>query len=61
MGAVYDWLEERFELQLIGDDLLSKLIPIDELVKPMVCSLGFRHYCCCSKYCFWRQLALLGF
>ena len=27
MGAIYDWLEEGFELQLIGDDLLSKFIP----------------------------------
>lgn len=27
MGFVYDWLEERLELQGIGDDILSKFVP----------------------------------
>ena len=27
MGFVYDWFEERFELQFLGDDILAKFIP----------------------------------
>ena len=27
MGLVYDWLEERVELQLVADDILAKYIP----------------------------------
>ena len=27
MGSIYDWCEERLELQSIGDDILSKFVP----------------------------------
>ena len=27
MGFIYDWCEERFEIQLIADDILAKFVP----------------------------------
>ena len=27
MGFLYDWFEERFQVQSIGDDILSKFVP----------------------------------
>lgn len=27
MGFIYDWCEERLEIQCIGDDILSKFVP----------------------------------
>ena len=51
MGKVYDWFEERLEVQAIADDISSKYVPPH--VNIFYCFGGIVFTCFFSSSCNW--------
>jgi hypothetical protein len=54
MGKVYDWFEERLEIQAIADDITSKYVPphVNIFLLSWWYYICLFHYSSCNWFCY---------